>query len=99
MLKEVYKVIDSMESSAIVKRLDEIKKNIKNDKEAMELINKFNDAKELYSKYNLKDEFLVVKTNLLNNELIKSFVEIQNEINMLALYINSKIDNLTKDTI
>lgn len=99
MLNATYKVIDNIGSKAIIKKLDKIKDEIRNDKQAMGLINKFYEAKDLYNNYNLKDEFLLAKNNLLKNDLIKSFIEIQNEINMLTLYINKKIDSLTKDTI
>ena len=94
MINNVYKIIDLIESSNIKKKLDVIKLQIKNDKDATDLINKFNSAKQLYEKYNYKDEFIKAKMNLYNNKLIKEYIDIQNDFNYLMLYINSKFKDI-----
>ena len=91
----VYKVIDSIESSNIKKRLERIKREINNDKNKLDLINKFNKAKELKEKYGLDEEFIRLKKDLFKDEIINEYLKLQNEINMLSLYINKKIKDLT----
>ena len=93
-MEKVYDIIDNIEVLDIKKKLDLIKEEIKNDNNAKKIIKKFNDAKELYEKYNYKDDFLLAKKELMSNELIMSYIEIQNEFRMLGLYINKKIDML-----
>ncbi len=97
MVYEVYEIIDEIEKSKLKKKLDIIKDKISNDKEAKELIKKFNIAKENYEKYNLKEEFLLAKKALFDNYLLNEYLSIQNEINILMLCINKRIKNITKD--
>ena len=51
---------------------------------------------EKYEKYNLKEEFIKAKEDMLKNELIKEYVMIQNKVNMLTLQINNRIGKITK---
>ncbi len=94
MMDKVYSIIDNIETLDIRKKLKKIKEEIRNDDTAKKLIKKFNNAKELYEKYNYKDEFLLAKKELMSNELIKSYIEIQNEFKLLGLYINININAL-----
>ena len=96
MINNVYEIIEDINNLDIKKRLDEIKDKIRNDKEIKRLINKFNQSKELYEKYNLKDEFINSKKELMNNEIIKKYLDIQNEFNLLMLKINNRLNKITK---
>ena len=95
-MNDVYEIIETFDNSNIKKRLDIVKNEIKNDDTCKILIKKFNNAKELYEKYNYKDEFIKAKKELLESKLIKEYIDIQNEINMLIMYINSKKNDITK---
>ena len=95
-MNDVYEIIETFDNSNIKKRLDIIKNEIRNDDTCKILIRKFNNAKELYEIYNYKDEFIKAKKELLESKLIKEYIDIQNEINMLIMYINSKINDITK---
>ena len=95
-MNDVYEIIETFDNSNIKKRLDIVKNEIRNDDTCKILIRKFNNAKELYEKYNYKDEFIKAKKELLESKLIKEYIDIQNEINMLIMYINSKINDITK---
>ena len=95
-MNNVYEIIETFDNSNIKKRLDIVKNEIRNDNTCKILIKKFNNAKELYEKYNYKDEFISAKKELLDNKLLKEYIDIQNEINMLIMYINSKINDITK---
>lgn len=97
MVNEIYKVIDEIEKSKLKKKLNIVKYKISNDKNAKELIEKFNMAKENYEKYNMKEEFLLAKKALFDNNLLNEYLSIQNEINILMLSINKRIKNITKD--
>ena len=98
MMDKVYKIIDSLNNNKEIIRLEEIKKSINSDKKLKKLINDFNKAKEHYEKYNITDEFISAKKKLLENEIIKEYIEIQNKINILALKINKRINNITTST-
>ena len=95
-MDKIYDIIDNINNLDITKKLEVIKEEIRNDEVAKKLIKKFNNAKELYEKYNYKDEFIKAKKELLESKLIKEYIDIQNEINMLIMYINSKINDITK---
>lgn len=94
MMDKIYDIIDNINNLDITKKLEVIKEEIRNDEVAKKLIKKFNNAKELYEKYNYKEDFIIAKKELMSNELIKAYIEIQNEFKLLGIYINNKIDKL-----
>lgn len=94
MQKEVFEIIDKIEKLDVINELKKVKEKIKQDDTSLSLIKKFNNAKELYEKHNIKDEFIKAKKELMNNDLIKKYLNIQNEINMLTLYINKRINEI-----
>lgn len=96
MVDKAFLITDMIDESSVKQKLDKIKRKIKSDYDAKNLIDKFNRAKENYEKYNLKEEFIKVKEDMLKNELIKEYVMIQNKINMLTLQINNRIGKITK---
>lgn len=95
-MDKVFKIIDDIEKNDIKKRLDNIKKEIEESNEIKELIKNFNNKKELYEKYNLKDDFIEAKSKLLSNSIIKEYIGIQNEINLLSMEINKKLNEIKK---
>ena len=94
MMDKIYDIIDNINNLDITKKLEVIKEEIRNDEVAKKLIKKFNNAKELYEKYNYKEDFIIAKKELMSNELIKAYIEIQNEFKLLGIYINNNIDKL-----
>ena len=96
MIEKVYHIIDNIDNNNTKKRLDEIKLKIKNNNDAKSLIKRFEEAKELYEKYNYKDDFVKVKSDLIKNELIKEYLDLQNKINLFSVQINSRISKITK---
>lgn len=96
MLEKVYEITYNIDSTEIKRKLDKIKKEIENNEEIKNKIKKFYDKKALYERYNLKDEYIKEKINLMNDEIIKSYLEIQNEFNLLSLKINDYINKITK---
>lgn len=96
MVENAYEVIDLIEKSELKKRLEEIKVKISCDKNAKKLIKSFEEAKELYEKFNVKEEFIKAKKDLLSNELLKEFIYLQEQVNLLTLKINNRINQITK---
>ena len=96
MVENAYEVVDLIEKSEFKKRLDEIKIKINCDNDAKKLIKKFEEAKELYEKFNVKEDFIKAKNDLLSNELLKEYINLQEQINLLTLKINNRIKKVTK---
>lgn len=94
MMDKVFKIIDDIDNNDIKKRLDGIKKEIENNEEIKLLIKNFNEKKELFEKYNTKDDFIIAKRKLLSNNIIKEYINIQNEINLLSLKINERLNKI-----
>lgn len=95
-MNKVFKIIDDIEKSDIKKRLDSIKKEIQSNDDIKKLIKDFNEKKELYEKYNLKDDFIAAKSKLLSNSIVREYINIQNEINLLSMEINKKLNDIKK---
>lgn len=98
MIEKVYEIIDEINSSEIKRRLDELKKEIKENKDIKLLLDKFNETKLLYEKYNIKEDYIKSKVELMKNPVIKEYLNIQNEINLLSLEINQRINNIKNNT-
>jgi len=96
MNEKAYEIIDTINDDLLVKKLKEIKLKITSDKDVKKLIDDFNQAKNRYEKYNVKDELLKAKKALINNELINRYLSIQKEINMLSMLINQRLERITK---
>lgn len=95
---KIYEIIDAIEKTDLRKKLYEIKKEIKNNEISKKLIKEFEEVKYLYEKYGYKEDFIKTKVKLMKDPLIKSYLSIQNEINLLSLYINKKMGEITKNT-
>lgn len=95
MIEKVYEVIDEIDESSLKKRIDEIKNTINKDEGTKALIKKIEEAKILYERFNIKEDFIRAKKELLKNEVLKEYVELQNKINLLTLQINNRIKKLT----
>lgn len=96
MIEQVYEIISDIDSSKLKERLDNVKECIRNDEEAKRLIKRFEEAKIKYEKYNLKTEFINSKKDLLNNNMLKEYIKLQSDINLLILQINNRINKITK---
>lgn len=99
MIDSVYDVIDKIEESTLVKELKSIKSKINSNSDVKKLISNFEDAKNEYNETGVTNNFIKAKEALMKNELVSRYLNIQNEINLLILYINKKISEITKDTI
>ncbi len=96
MVENAYEVVDLIEKSEFKKRLIEVKRKINKDKDVKKLIKNFEEVKELYEKFNVKEDFMKAKNDLLSNELLKEYINLQEQINLLTLKINNRIKKVTK---
>ena len=99
MIDKIYEAIDTINNSNMINRLNELKEIINGNNEIKNKINNFYNAKDLYEKYNYKDDYLKEKLNLFDDPIIKEYLDIQNEINLISIYINNNIKDIIKGTI
>ena len=98
MIEKTYEVIDKIDEYMKELGFYKLKTKIISSKASKKLIDRFNNSKEIYSKYGTKDDFLVCKKELFDNKDINKYLSIQNDVNLLTLYINKKINEITGDT-
>ncbi len=96
MIEQVYEIISDIDSSKLKEKLNNVKECIRSDEEVKSLIKRFEEAKIKYEKYNLKTEFINSKKDLLNNNMLKEYIKLQSDINLLILQINNRINKITK---
>ena len=88
---KIDELINIFEESNEIKRLIELKENIYKDETIKKDINTFNNIKD--NPYN--SELVEIRKRLLNNPDIKEYKQIENELLLLTLSINQKLNSLT----
>lgn len=92
--KELIKKLDQLilifENSKEIKILNTLKKEIYENKEIKEKIEEFNLIRNDY--YN--SNYVALKKEILDIEIIKEYKEIENDLFLLTLEINKKLNNL-----
>lgn len=96
MQDKIFEVLDYLDSSNLKKQLDIVKNKINKNTNSKKLINDFNKEKALYEKYGYFNSFIEAKVKLMKDPLIKEYINLQNKVNMLSIYINKKINDITK---
>ncbi len=96
MQDKIFEVLDYLDSSNLKKQLDIVKNKINKNTNSKKLINDFNKEKALYEKYGYSNSFIKAKVKLMKDSLIKEYINLQNKVNMLSIYINKKINDITK---
>lgn len=96
MQDKIFEVLDYLDSSNLKKQLDIVKNKINKNTNSKKLINDFNKEKSLYEKYGYSNSFIEAKVKLMKDPLIKEYINLQNKVNMLSIYINKKINDITK---
>lgn len=96
MQDKIFEVIDYLDSSNLKKQLDIVKNKINKNTNSKKLIDNFNKEKELYEKYGTFSSLIEAKVKLMKDPLIKEYISLQNKVNMLSIYINKKINDITK---
>lgn len=83
LIEEVENLITEIENTDLVKDLKISKKEVLNDKEIINLVEKYNE-------YNDKN----IKNKLYENEKFKKFKEQETKLNILIIEINSKLKKI-----
>ena len=78
-------LIESLDSSTLVKDIKELNKKIEEDKNLSKLL-------EDYSKYPTKE----LKEKIMDNELFREYKVKETDLNILILEINKKLKNISK---
>ena len=85
LIEKVENVKDSLDKTKVVKNIKELNKELNNNKELIELIEKYNDT---------KDE--KIKEKIINNKFFREYKISENEINYIILEINSRLKKISK---
>ena len=78
-------LIESIDSSVLVKDIKELNKKIDNDKELSSLLKKYNE----YPTKELKEE-------IMNNKLFREYKIKETDLNILILEINKRLKDISK---
>lgn len=93
LINKVDELINIFENSDEIKKLEMLKKEIYQDKDIKEKIDRFNSLKD--NPYS--SELVNIRKDLLNNEKIKEYKKIENELLLLTFSINQKLNSLTNE--
>lgn len=91
LIKKIDELIEIFENSNEIKDIDRLKKEIYNNQELKEKINKFNKLKD--NPYST--EIVNIRRDILSIEEVKKYKELENEILLLTMAINKKLNGLT----
>ena len=93
LIKKVDELLSIFEKSSEIQRLEKLKKDIYQNPEIKEKINRFNVIKDnIYS-----NEYISLKKEILNIEIIKEYKKIENNLLLLTFAINQKLNSLTNN--
>ena len=90
LITKIDELINIFEESNEIKRIDELKQEIYQDSNIKKDIDTFNKIKD--NPYS--SELIGIRKRLLNNPTIKEYKQIENELLLITLSINQKLNNL-----
>jgi cell fate (sporulation/competence/biofilm development) regulator YlbF (YheA/YmcA/DUF963 family) len=92
LINKIDELLNIFEESKEIKNLSLLKKNIYNNLYIKNKINYFNKIKD--NPYS--SEVISLRKELLNNEEIKEYKQLENELLLITMAINKKLNNLVK---
>ena len=90
LIKILNELLDEFDKSSLIKDIVRIKKEIYSDVELKELFDQYKTIDNIYS-----SELIELKRKISSNEKIKKFRVLQNELNLLIIEINKRLNTLT----
>ena len=90
LIKILNELLDEFDKSSLIKDIVRIKKEIYSDVELKELFDQYKTIDNIYS-----SELIELKRKISSNEKIKEFRVLQNELNLLIIEINKRLNTLT----
>ena len=92
LINKIDDLITIFDTSEEIKKLKELKEKIYTGKELKQKLEHFNKIKD----NSYSNEYITLKKEILNIPEIKEYKTIENELLLLTLYINQKLNTLTK---
>ena len=86
-------LLETLDNSKLIKDINVLKEEIYSDKLLKEKINQFKSI----SSYGYSNELIKLKQEIINNDKIKRFKILQNELNLIIKEINQKLLKLTDE--
>ena len=87
---KLFDLVDSIESNKKIIRMKELKKLIKKDSKLKKQLDNFHSI--IDNPYS--DEYVSLKRDILNNELVREYKNLENELYFTVLNINNKLNSL-----
>jgi len=89
LLEKLDELCDAIDNDLKIKELLELKKEIYEDKNLKEKLKKYRNSSNKYD-----SSFITLKSDIINNSLIKRYRKIENDLYFLVLEINGKLNSL-----
>jgi predicted CopG family antitoxin len=80
-IEKTYELIDALDNSDIIRNLVYYKKKLGDNKEVLELVNKYNNTKD-------DNELIKIKRELYNDREYKNYLDNYNKLHNIVLKIN-----------
>jgi len=91
LIKKLEELIDIFEHSSEIKKIKELKEEIKSDEKLKKLLEEYrNKSDDLYT-----TEKVEIKRAIINNEKVSEYKKLENQLYLLVLMINKKLNTLT----
>lgn len=85
----LYNLIDEIENSYLIKKLESNKKEISEDSKIQELIKIFDEKKKNFDK-----DLQIAKINLYSQNIIREYLSCEQELNLIIIRLNQKLNKL-----
>lgn len=90
LFEKLDKLCSEIDNNDKVKELLDLKKQIYEDNKLKEMLEKYRNSSNNYNA-----EFIALKSDIVNNPLIKKYRKIENELYFITLEINKRLNSLT----
>jgi len=91
-IEKLDELIAIFDNSKEIKRLEELKEKIYSDKSLKELLENYKNENNEYS-----NTFIELKKEIINNELVSEYRELENKLYFLVFELNKKLSTLTNE--
>lgn len=93
LIQLVGELIDELDKSEVIKRINDLKYEIYSDQSLNDLLTRYKkESSNLYTK-----ELIDIKNEIINDERIKEFRNLQYQLNGIICEINKRLTKLTKE--
>jgi Uncharacterized conserved protein len=91
-IEKLDELIAIFENSEEIKRIEELKEKIYSDKLLKHLLDEYKKENNEYS-----DSYIKLKREIINNDLVSEYRELENKLYFLIFEINKKLSTLTNE--